>query len=123
MELPTMPLILSWLVTAIALLVGDLILRGVFVGGFFAALIAAAVLGLVNVTIKPILWLLTLPVTLLTLGLFTFVIDAMMIGLVAWLVPAFNVSNGLSAIGLALIVAIVHAVAVSLFGKRERRPG
>jgi putative membrane protein len=123
MELPTMPLILSWLVTAIALLVGDLILRGVFVGGFFAALIAAAVLGLVNVTIKPILWLLTLPVTLLTLGLFTFVIDAMMIGLVAWLVPAFNVSNGLSAIGLALIVAIVHAVAVNLFGKRERRPG
>jgi putative membrane protein len=123
MELPTMPLILSWLVTAIALLVGDLILRGVFVGGFFAALIAAAVLGLVNVTIKPILWLLTLPVTLPTLGLFTFVIDAMMIGLVAWLVPAFNVSNGLSAIGLALIVAIVHAVAVNLFGKRERRPG
>jgi putative membrane protein len=123
MELPTMPLILSWLVTAIALLVGDLILRGVFVGGFFAALIAAAVLGLVNVTIKPILWLLTLPVTLLTLGLFTFVIDAMMIGLVAWLVPAFNVSNGLSAIGLALIVAIVRAVAVNLFGKRERRPG
>jgi putative membrane protein len=116
-----MPLLVSWLITALALLIGDQLLRGVFVGGFVPALIAAAVLGLVNITVKPILWLLTLPITLLTLGLFTFVLNAMMLGLVAWLVPAFQVSNFLSGLGLALIVAIVHAVAVSMFGGRPRR--
>jgi putative membrane protein len=115
MEGPPMPLILSWVTTAVALLVGDQFLDGVFVGGFLPALAAAAVLGLVNVTVKPILWLLTLPINLLTLGLFTFVINALMIGLVAWLVPAFNVRSLMSALGLAIIVAIVHAVALSLF--------
>jgi putative membrane protein len=116
-----MPLIISWVTTAVALLIGDQVLNGVFVGGFIPALIAAAVLGLVNVTIRPILWLLTLPVTLLTLGLFTFVINAMMLGLVAWLVPAFAVKGLLSALGLAIIIAVVHAVALSLFGRRRGR--
>jgi putative membrane protein len=118
-------MILSWIATAIALLVGDRLLSGVFVGGIFSALIAAAVLGLVNMTIKPILFILTLPINLLTLGLFTFVINAMMLGLVSWIVPGFEVRSLLTGIGLAIIIAIVHAIAVSLFGKdrrREQRP-
>ena len=110
----------SWIAAAIALLIGDQLLRGVFVGGIFSALIAAAILGLVNVTIKPILFILTLPINLLTLGLFTFVIDAMMLGLVSWLMPGFEVRSLLSGFGLAIIVAIVHAAAISLFGKDKR---
>jgi putative membrane protein len=114
-------MILSWIATAVALLIGDQLLRGVFVGGIFSALIAAALLGVVNMTIKPILFILTLPINLLTLGLFTFVINAMMLGLVSWLMPGFEVRSLFSGIGLAIIIAIVHAVAVSLFGKDKRR--
>lgn len=117
-----MPLLLSWAATVAALLMGDRLMSGVVVGGIAPALIAAALLGLANVTVKPILFVLTLPVTFLTLGLFTFVIDAMMLGLVGWVVDGFEVRNLLSAIGLAVVVAIIHAVAVSLFRKdRQRR--
>lgn len=114
-------MMLSWIATALALMIGDRLMSGVFVGGIFSALIAAAVLGLVNMTIKPILFILTLPINLITLGLFTFVINAMMLGLVSWLVPGFQVASLLSGIGLAIIIAIVHAVAVSVFGKDKQR--
>lgn len=117
-----MPILASWLATALALMLGHQLLHGVFVGGWFPALVAAAVLGLVNVTIKPILFILTLPINLLTLGLFTFVINALMLGIVSWVVPGFQVSSLMSGIGLAIIIAVVHALAVSLFGRnRERR--
>jgi putative membrane protein len=114
-------MMLSWIATALALMIGDRLMSGVFVGGIVSALVAAAVLGLVNMTIKPILLILTLPINLLTLGLFTFVINAMMLGLVSWLLPGFQVASLLSGIGLAIIIAIVHAVAVSLFGKDKER--
>lgn len=115
-------MILSWLATAIALLAGDRLFEGVFVGGLVPALIAAAVLGLVNVTIKPILFILTLPITFVTLGLFTFVLNAMMLGLVAWVVPGFQIEGFWSGVGLALVVAVIHALAVRAIGKDERSP-
>ena len=115
-----MPLLLSWVATAAALLIGDWLMSGVFVGGVIPALIAAAVLGLVNITIKPVLFILTLPITFLTLGLFTFVINALMLGLVGWVVEGFEVRSLMAGLGLAVIVAIVHALAHSLFGKEQR---
>lgn len=118
-----MPLLLSWIATAAALLVGDRLMSGVFVGGAIPALIAAAVLGLLNITIKPILFILTLPITFLTLGLFSFVINALMLGLVGWVVEGFEVRSLLSGIGLAVIVAIVHALAHMLFGGKQRPAG
>lgn len=114
-------MLLSWIATALALLAGDRILDGVFVGGLVPALIAAALLGLVNVTVKPILFILTLPITIVTLGLFTFVLNAMMLGLVAWLVPSFSVGSLFSGVALALIVAVIHGLAVGLFGDKRRR--
>ncbi len=114
-------MILSWLATAIALLAGDRLFDGVFVGGLVPALVAAAVLGLVNCTIRPILFVLTFPITFLTLGLFTFVLNAMMLGLVAWVVPGFAIEGFWSGVGLALIVAVIHALAVRAIGKDERR--
>jgi putative membrane protein len=114
-------MLLSWFATAAALLLGGWMLSpGVFVGGVWSALLAAAVLGLVNMTIKPILFILTLPITLLTLGLFTFVLNAMMLGLVSWMLPGFEVRNLMTGIGLAIIIAVVHAVAVSVFGDKRR---
>jgi putative membrane protein len=113
--------LLSWLATALALLAGDRLFDGVFLGGLVPALIAAAVLGLVNITVRPVLFILTLPINFLTLGLFTFVLNAMMLGLAAWFVPDFRIESLLSGIGLAIIVAIVHALAVGLFGRREAR--
>jgi putative membrane protein len=115
-----MSLLMSWVATTTALMIGDRVLSGVFVAGLFPALVAAAVLGLVNVTIKPILFVLTLPINFLTLGLFTFVINALMLGLVGWVVEGFEVRSLMSGIGLAVIIAIIHAVAVSLFGKKQR---
>ena len=114
-------MLLSWFATAAALLLGAWLLPGgVFVGGIFSALMAAAVLGFVNMTIKPILFILTLPITLITLGLFTFVINAMMLGLVSWMLPGFEVRSLMSGIGLAIIIAIVHAFAVHVFGDNRR---
>jgi putative membrane protein len=116
-----MPILASWLATALALMIGDQLLSGVFVGGWVPALIAAAVLGIVNVTIKPILFILTLPINLLTLGLFTFVINATMLGVVSWFVPGFRVESLFSGIGLAIIIAIINALAISLLGRTRRQ--
>ena len=113
-------MILSWIATAVALLIGDRLLGGVFVGGLGAALIAAFVLGLVNAVIKPVMFLMTLPVTILTLGLFVLVIDAAMLGIVSVLVPHFHIQSLGSGIALAIIVALTHMVAVSVFGKQKR---
>lgn len=113
-------MVLSWLATAAALLIGDRLLGGVFVGGVGAALIAALVLGLVNAVIKPTMLVLTLPVTVLTLGLFVLVIDAAMLGLVSILVPHFHIASLGSGVALAIVVAIAHVVANSAFGKNRR---
>lgn len=114
-------MILSWLATAIAFLIGDRLLSGVFVGGIVPALFAAAILGVVNATIKPVLFILTLPITLITLGLFALILNAMMLGLVAWIVPGFAITSLWSGVILTIVVAIVHAVAVNLFGRQRRR--
>ncbi len=80
-----MTLLLVWLINAVALIAVAYLLPGITVASFVTALIAALVLGLVNAVIRPLLVLLTLPATLLTLGLFIFVIN----GLLFWLVGSF----------------------------------
>jgi len=109
-----MPILLSWVATALALLIGDKLMSGVFVGGLVPALIAAAVLGLVNVTVKPILFILTLPINLLTLGLFTFVINALMLMLTSSLSDTlglgFHVAGFWAAFWGALVVTLVSWV-------------
>ncbi len=79
--------IARWLINALALFGLSRILPGIELGGFFSALLVAAVLGILNAVIRPVLILLTLPLTLVTLGLFIFVINALVILLAAWLLP------------------------------------
>lgn len=101
-----MAILARWLLSALAISVTAYVLKGVHIHDFYAALAAAFILGIINVTIKPLLVLLTLPVTILTLGLFTFVINAFMIMLSASIVPGFSVDS----FGWALIFSIVLTV-------------
>ncbi|MEZ5936926.1 MAG: phage holin family protein [Hyphomonadaceae bacterium] len=117
---PRLHPLLSWMSTVLALLAGDRLLDGVFLSGLVPALVAATVLGLVNIFIRPILFVLTFPINLLTLGLFTFVLNAMMLGLASWLVPGFRIESMLSAIGFAIVVAVIHALATAMLGERYR---
>jgi putative membrane protein len=103
-------LILHWFVVALTLLAIPYVISGVRVSGLSSALIAAVVLGLVNVVIRPILIFLTLPINLLTLGLFTLVINALMLKLVAGLVPGFEITGLWAALLAALLLSIVTLV-------------
>ena len=99
-------LLARWAVNAAALLLVAYLYPGVTVESFFAALIAALVLGLVNAVIRPILIILTLPATLLTLGLFIFVINALLFWFVAEIVQGFKVTG----FGAALLGSILYSV-------------
>lgn len=92
-------LLLRWLLSALALIGITYLVPGIHVSGFLVALVAALVIGIVNALVRPLLVLLTLPVTVLTLGLFLLVINAILFGMAAWLVPGFTVDG----VGAALI--------------------
>jgi putative membrane protein len=86
------------------------------------ALLAGAILGLVNALVRPVLFLLTLPLTLITLGLFIFVLNAICLGLTAWLVPGFSIDGFWSALLGALVVSVVSWILNGLFlSESERR--
>lgn len=99
-------LLARWAVNAAALLLVAYLYPGVSVESFLAALIAALVLGLVNAVIRPILIVLTLPATILTLGLFIFVINALLFWFVAEIVHGFKVTG----FGAALLGSILYSV-------------
>jgi len=104
-------LLITWLATAIGLGVATLIVSGIKANNFLAFLIAAAVLGLINAFIRPALWFLTAPLSVLTFGLFALVINALMIMLAATLVPGFEVKSFGSAFLGAVIMAIIGVIA------------
>jgi putative membrane protein len=107
-------LLLHWLISAVSLLIVSYIISGIEVRGFGTALIAALVIGLVNATLGLILKIVTLPLTLLTFGLFLFVINALMLQLAAHLVPGFFVSGFWSAFFGAIVLSLVGMVLRSL---------
>lgn len=105
----------NWVLNALALFIVSKILSGIYVANFATALIAALVIGLVNALVKPILLFLTLPITILTLGLFTFVINALLLLLAGAITPGFRVDGfGTALVGsilLSLISTILHTLA------------
>ena len=105
-----MKLIVRWLLLAAALLLVAHLSPGVSVNSFGAALVAALVLGLLNILVRPLLVLLTLPVTVLTLGLFLFVINALMFWAAAGLLSGFKVDG----FGSALIGSVIYSVASTI---------
>jgi len=104
-----MNLLLNILVSAVAVLVTGRLLSGVAIDGFGTAVVVAIVLGLVNGLLGPALVALTLPINVLTLGLFTFVIIGGLVMLTAALVPGFRVANFWWALGFAFVLALVNS--------------
>ena len=109
-------LLISWLIFALAILLTGYLLGGISISGFGSALLVAIVLGLVNAIIKPIVVFLTLPINILTLGLFTFVINALLILLVAAIVPGFKVKGFWWALLFAIVLSIIHWILSGVFG-------
>lgn len=114
------------IISTIAVLICDLLLSGVSLGdlgetnGVLTALLTAAVLGLLNALLKPLLILFTLPVTMLTLGLFLLVINACVVLLAAELVPGFVVDSFWWALGFSLLLSAVESVLNALDRGRQR---
>ena len=107
-------LLFHWLVSAASLIIVAYLIPGIEIRGLGTALIAPIVIGLVNATIGFVLKILTLPLTLLTLGLFWLVINALMLQLAAAIVPGFYVSGFWSAFFGAIILSFVSMVLRSL---------
>ncbi|MDB5949029.1 MAG: hypothetical protein JWR65_884 [Massilia sp.] len=113
-----MRLLLTWIINAAALMALPYLMHSVTVDSIGAALIAALVLGLVNTLIRPVLVLLTLPVTFLSLGLFILVINGFLFWVVAQMVGGFHVAGFLSAMLAAIVYSVISwALSTLLLGK------
>jgi putative membrane protein len=99
--------LLHWFITAVALAVGARLVPGVHFGSTATLVVSALVLGLVNAVVRPVLLILTLPITLLTLGLFYLVVNGIAFAIAAALVPGFTVASFGSSISGALVVSLV----------------
>ena len=118
-----MNLLLRWVINALALLVLPYIFDSIRVESFYTALISALVLGLVNALIRPILIVLTLPINILTLGLFTFVINGLLFWFVASFVKGFYVAGFWPAVGGAIVYSVISwALSALLLGEQPARP-
>ena len=107
-------ILLVWLINALALLALPYIFSSIKVESFYAALIVALILGLINAVIRPVLVLLTLPLTVLTLGLFIFVINGLLFWLVASFVEGFQVAGFWPAVFGAIVYSLISWAAAAL---------
>ncbi len=114
-----MRLLLNWVLSAVALLIVTYLVPGFYVAGFLRALLAALVIGIINATLGLLLKVLTFPLTILTLGIFWFVINALMLELASALVPGFEIRG----FGAAFLGAVVLALINLLFRRLLPRRG
>lgn len=105
-----MKFLARWIMGAIAVMAADWLLDGILVANFVTGMIVTAVLVLLNVLVKPLLILLTIPFTLLTMGLFLLVINAVIILLAGEIVPGFTVNGFWPALWFSLIFAVVQSL-------------
>ena len=114
-----MNFLIKLLITALAVVISSYLLPGVAVDSFLTAVIIGAVLALLNVTLKPLLIILTIPATIFTLGLFLLVINAVIILVADWLVTGFNVDGFWWALAFSLILWIVNAILQDMGGTKK----
>jgi putative membrane protein len=107
-------------ITALGLWVASELMSGMTFDSTSKLIVAAIVLGVVNAFVRPLAFILTLPITIVTLGLFLLVLNAGMVALVAWLVPGFQVAGFWTALGAAVIVSLVSWAASSVIGTNGR---
>ena len=108
---------LTWIVAAVSLVITAYIVPGITVASFPAAMVAAVFIGLVNAFVRPIITLLTLPLSILTLGLFLFVVNAISLSLASWLAGAFDIGFEVSGFWPALFGSIVLSFVSGLIGR------
>ena len=113
--------VLRLVVNAVAVFLAANLVPGLHVTGPGIALLAGVFLGFVNAVIKPILFVLTLPFTIVTLGLFIFVVNAICLALVAWLIPGFRIDGFWSALAGAIVISIVSWLLNAIVNDGERR--
>jgi len=113
-------LLIRWLVLTISIILTSYLLDGIVVRSFSSALFAALVLGILNALFRPILIVITLPINILTLGLFTFVINALLLKMVSGVVPGFYVLGFWSAVFGSLIISLVSWLLSSFVNERGR---
>jgi putative membrane protein len=107
-------------ISALGLWVASQIFDGLKFESPSKLVVAAVLLGIVNAVVRPLAFILTLPLTVLTLGLFLLVLNAGMVALVAWIVPGFEISGFWTAVGAALIVSLVSWAASSAIGSNGK---
>ena len=116
-----MGLIIRWLANTLALFIVVTLVPHFHSSSFVTLAIAAAVLGLLNAIVRPILFVLTLPLTVVTLGLFLIVLNALMLELTAWLVPGFRIDSFGWAMAGAIVLGLVSLVTNRIGRERPRR--
>ena len=112
-------LLVHLLVSALLLWLVSQFVTGIYIRGFGSAIVAAIVLGIVNFLVRPILVIVTLPITILTLGLFLIVINALMLLLTSALVPGFHVANFTAALIGGLLLGLFNLVASAVLYRRR----
>jgi|SRR3989344_9279594 len=112
-----MEIIIHWVLSALLILATAYLLPGVSLSGFAAALVVAVILGLLNALLKPLLIILTLPVNIVTLGLFTLVINGFLVWLASIIVPGFRFANFGYAILFALVLSLLSFITHRLFAR------
>lgn len=113
-------LLLRWLILAVAIMLAAYLFNGIQIAGFGAALFAALALGILNAFFRPVLLVLTLPINILTLGLFTFVINAVLLLMTSGLIGGLVVSSFGSALLGSLIISVVSSLLSSFINDQGR---
>ncbi len=111
---------IRWLLNGLALLLTSRLVEGISVDGYFSALLASAFLGILNAFIRPVFIILTLPINILTLGLFTFVINGIVLMMVSGVIKGFVVAGFWSAFWGALVLSIISWLLSLLVGGSGR---
>ena len=115
-----MGIFIRWLILTAAIVAASYLIDGIRISGFFSAFCAAAVLGILNALFRPILFILTLPINIMTLGLFTFVINALLLKMASGVIPGFDVHGFWSAVFAALIISGVNWTLSSFINEQGR---
>lgn len=110
-----MEILIRWLLSSLSIVATAYLLPGIHVESFITALVVSLVLGILNAVVKPILIIFTLPITLLTMGLFTFIINALLILLTSLIVHGFVVDGFLWALAFSVILSLIQSILTTLF--------
>ncbi len=110
--------LIRWLTTTVAIVATAYLLDGIQVSGFYSAVFAAAALGILNAVFRPIALLLTLPINIISLGLFTFIINALMLKMASGLIPGFDVYGFWTAIFGSLLISLISWLLNSFISER-----